>query len=397
MAMLDVLRDRIAAATSACDQLSEEHIWSAHGTLVWKAKRFVGAPSFYPVYQCEGSYSYSPLALILTKGRLVLNPLVQRAASDPEFLYYSGNETIDREITRVGGPLPRSSGEAVTDPDRYAEEIVRALNADLSAAQERHPTKRNVVLCGGKDSLNLLLAPWKRPVVALSAPPNYEHVREFVRANDLPHEVRQLDDPRDDAVIEQEILETCCRATLEHYRWGAHLVSIAREYQGELIYWKGQLGDTFMTPYWKAFCHPPAGLRRKVHRAYGLAEPLLPRGLRARVAHDVLEPYFRHTLWIRGAMFQGSHMSVIRNVANCLVLSAYHGAEMSRLLPRVDLFSAVTEDIRPRVGRLLLGREVRYPTANPGPAPSSFRRGLSHPDRLLELLAREGLPLERRL
>jgi hypothetical protein len=394
MAMLDALRERIAAATEVCDELTDERVWSAHGTVVWRASRFTGAPSFYPVYRWRDHYSYSPLALILAKGTLSLNPRVTSCASRPSFMYYPGSETIDREIERIGGPPLRASGRGVTESGEYAERMAAALRADLSAAQERHPDKRHVVLCGGKDSLNLLLGPWKRPVVALSAPPNFEHVRDFVRANDLPHEVRRLDDPRDDAVLEREILETCCRASLEHYRWGAHLQLIARELGGELIFWKGQVGDALTTPYWKTLCHPPSGARRKAHRAYVFAEPFVPAGLRRRIARDVLEPYFRRTLWIRCAMFQGSHMSVIRAVSDCLVLSGYHGREMTRLVREVDFTDAVPEDIRPRIGRLLLGRDVRYPSENPSPPPSQLRVGLSHPDRFLELLARERFPVQ---
>jgi hypothetical protein len=393
MAMLDELRERIAAATETCDELTEERVWSAHGTIVWRARRFVGTPSFYPIYRWNDCYSYSPLALIVVKEQLELNPLVTRCAARANFMYYPGNETIDREVTRIGGPSWRANGPLVTDPDEYAERMVAALRADLSAAQERHPDKRNIVLCGGKDSLNLLLVPWKRPVIALSAPPNFVHVREFVRANDLPHEVMELDDPRDEQVLEREILETCCRASLEHYRWGARLRQIARDHAGELIFWKGQVADALSTPYWKTLCHPPSGLRRKAHRAYVLGESLLPPALRRRIAENVLEPYFRETLWIRCAMFQGSHMSVIRAVADCLVLSGYHGREMSRLIHEVDFFSAVKSDIRPRIGRLLLGREVRYPSENPSPSPSTFRTGLSHPDKLLELLARASFPV----
>lgn len=394
MPMLDALRERVTAATEVCDELTEERVWEAHGPLVWQARRFVGAPSFYPIYRWRDRYSYSPLALLVAKGTLHWNPAVAGCAARPDFMYYSGNETIDREIERIGGPALRASGPGVTRADDYAERVAAALRADLSAGQERHPDKRHVVLCGGKDSLNLLLGPWKRPVLALSAPPNFEHVRDFVRANDLPHEVRRLDDPRDELVLEREILETCCRASLEHYRWGAHLQQIAREFGGELVFWKGQVGDALTTPYWKTLCHPPSGLRRKLQRAYVFAEGLAPAGLRRRIERDVLEPYFRRTLWIRCAMFQGSHMSVIRAVSDCLVLSGYHGREMTRLVREVDFFDAVPEDIRPRIGKLLLGREVRYPSENPSPPPSQLRVGLSHPDRFLALLARERFPVQ---
>ena len=39
---------------------------------------------------------------------------------------------------------------------------------DIERAQAAHPEVTHVVLCGGKDSLNMLLLPWRRPRSLLS-------------------------------------------------------------------------------------------------------------------------------------------------------------------------------------------------------------------------------------
>jgi len=71
-------------------------------------------------------------------------------------------------------------------------------------------------------------------------------------------------------------------------------------------------------------------------------------------------------------------MSMLRAVCGGLVLSAYHGQRVRSVVSAVDQRSAVRTDVRPEIGRELLGRPVIYPAANPSPPPSTLRTGLSH-------------------
>ncbi len=86
----------------------------------------------------------------------------------------------------------------------------------------------NIILCGGKDSLNLLLLPWKNPVVVASLHPNYPLVAEFIREHNLNCDLIELDDEYE-ADRDREILINCCRNDLAHCRWGGHLSAVSAQ------------------------------------------------------------------------------------------------------------------------------------------------------------------------
>jgi hypothetical protein len=56
-----------------------------------------------------------------------------------------------------------------------------------------HPGFASILLCEGKDSLNLSLLPWKNPVIVASASPIYNLVKAFTTDNDLSFDVISLD------------------------------------------------------------------------------------------------------------------------------------------------------------------------------------------------------------
>lgn len=390
--LVERLREQIARPLATAQTLDEGQIWRTQTGPVWRSEKYDGLPSFYPVYRYQENYSYSPLALILLKGRLALDPRVAAAPSKRGFLYYSGTETIDREIERLGGPV--RSTYRISDPHVYANRIANAMISDVTAAENANPGLTNIILCGGKDSLNLLLLPWTNPTLVASAPPNFEHVQRFVETNDLDLEVVPLHDEADPSVQRDEILANCCRLNLEHSRWGTDLVRLARDHQGRVVFWKGQLGDVYTTLKWKTITHPvgtPRSFALKVNKRAGI---YLPASLRRSISDRFVEPNFRHALWARSAMWQGAHVSLIRDLTDCVVLSGYHGPHMNEVFRDVDLDACVAEDVRPLVGRLLYGAPVRYPEANPSPPPSEFRADLCNPRKFLDALAELGVPVE---
>ena len=95
-------------------------------------------------------------------------------------------------------------------------------------------------------------------------------------------------------------------------------------------------------------------------------------------------------------MWQGTHMSFLRQLTGALTLSAYHGMEMRRVIEEVDLNRAVPYDIRPLIGELLYGGPVRYPADNHGPEPSMIRRGISQLQAFLDVLQCTGIPVNDR-
>jgi hypothetical protein len=360
------------------EELSGAQIWSETGGRIWRAKRFVGQPSFYPVYRMGDLYSHLPLHLVVARGHLRLDRRYANRTARSGWLYQSGSRTLDAEVDRVG--CPRFSTCSLTDRDEFVARVAEALRSDVSAMEGRHPGFRNLVLCGGRDSLNLLLLPWKNEVTVLSAPPNYDWVVRFVERNDLGYEVVPLEDTND-SLADSEILLNACRVDLEHCRWGFDLREVARRFEGRVVLWKGQLGDTFLTPFWKWYVHPPA--LRKLFRVPGVSRLTA----RTRLAQAI----FAWASYYRGAMWQGAHMSILRGLTDALVLSAYHGPAMCEVLSQVDLRTTVQEDVRPRIGARLRGGDVWYPEVNPGPEPSSMRRGRSDSGTFLGTARRAGL------
>jgi hypothetical protein len=370
------LMDKDTEFITTCDTLSGEDVWSTHDEgIVWKARKFIGSPSFYPVYRYEDFYSYSLLALILLKGSLEINRAYAQRIANPDRPYYPGNDTIDRRIVRVGGPL--APGFVIKDTDEYARKIAAAMTKDAAAAESCNPGCTNIILCGGKDSLNLLLLPWNNPVLVASAPPNYELVCDFVRDNGLKFNVIKLED-RNDSLLEMELLLNCCQNDLIHFRWGYHLKELTGRLNRKSIIWKGQLGSMLFMTDWKVYTDPPYVEPPIINRTFKwignrgkhtFNSWLQKSGVYQRIT-------FRN-LWRRGAMWQGTHMSFLRQLTDTLVLSGYHGSSVQEVVSKVDLNKAVQNDIRPLIGRYLHGGPVSYPAKNLTPPRSVIRQNAS--------------------
>lgn len=388
--MLPRLEDIVLRARE-CDTLTEEDIWLDPTTTIWRARRFVGSPRFYPVYQRGDRYSFAPIFLLADKRSVdVDDGFVERieVRKRSGTAYYSGTATIDREIHRLGGPTPFH--RSIFSPEEYATRFAEAMIADLGRVEAAHPTATHVVMCGGKDSLNLLLLPWKTPPLALSAAPNYALLRAFVADNRLAIECRELPD-QDRSILDLETLYNTCLSELTHCRWSGELRTLAAQHHGRLILWKGQVG-TFISPTWRNYMHYTDRLERVagylgawvVRAALRLGTRTLPEAQQRRLATN---------LWVRGAMMQGTHMALLRSLCDCLVLSAYHGPAVQQVISAVDLPSAVDHDIRPRIGQILHGRPVLYPQTNPDPPSSRFRAGRSDPRTWLALARASGLTI----
>lgn len=383
--------DDIPLRTRVCDTLSEADIWLDPTTTLWQARRFVGSPRFYPVYRRGDHYSFSPIFLLAHKRGVDLDRdfmavIARRTRSATA--YYSGTATIDREIERIGGPTPFD--RTIFRPDDYAARLAAAMIADTELVEAAHPGASHVILCGGKDSLNMLLLPWKGPVTALSAAPNFALVKEFIAANRLAIACHELRD-EDRSTLALEILYNTCLSELIHCRWSGELRALAAAHERRVIFWKGQVA-TFLTPSWRAYVH----YTDRVDRTIGYLESVVVRAA-LRLGWSELpaaqQRWVSDNLWLRGAMMQGTHMALLRALCGCLFLSGYHGPAVQAVVSAVDLPSCVARDIRPAVGRLLLGREVVYPEINPGPPESQFRRGRSDPASWLAVARAAGLPI----
>src|SRR3989338_790595 len=150
--------ETLKAEPVQCEELTEDQVWRDARTELWQARRFCGSPAFYPVYRWRDYYSYSPLTLLLKKGSLHLDPNVVRRMPLAGRNYLSSAGTLDSEIQRLGGPM--IPGFRIHTPEQYAQAIVEAMKKDVARIEAANPNYTNVILCGGKDSLNMLFFPF---------------------------------------------------------------------------------------------------------------------------------------------------------------------------------------------------------------------------------------------
>lgn len=370
--------------------LTEADLWRTNTHAIWRADTFEGRPHFYPIYRWRHYYSYSPFLLARLKGRVNLNPLCGAFISTAAVPYCPPDLLIDSEIHRLGKPLPFS--DSIKSREEFLARLSAAMINDVNAVEERHPGHTNFILCGGKDSLNGLLLNWRNPVVALSAEPNFELVREFIRANGLRVELVKLSDYLDEALLDREVAENFCRIDPQHGRWSPHLAKLAREAGGRAIFWTGFMGDFYLSPNWMKFTasrHPLYRQYRKRYRAWMRnVAPIRKLGWQYGVRTDMAR-----SLWTRGAAWQGAILGLYRSMTDCLTLSLYHGAETSAVLHAADLSAICFRDVRPALGHRLSGRELEYPRPNPGPPPSAFRAGLWSVPRFIQSLERFSVPV----
>ncbi len=368
--------------------LTEDMVWQEHGPLIWQADRFEGTPFFYNIYKFDNYYSYSPFALILKKNSLKINQVALDALSDEMFSNHNGNYTIDEEIAKIGAPHECSF--RYNNVDEYVSAIADGMVKDIELIEQKNPGKTNIIMCGGRDSMNLLLLPWKNPIIALSAKPNYPLVRKFIKDNNLDIPIRELKDPNDPVRLKSEALEACCRADLTHWRWGVDLCNVSDEYSKNAILWKGQLGDAYLTHDWKNFITPYVEPQRFFRRSYKKFSYLMPQFIHTIVGHH-FQPIVIQRVWEVCSSLQGGHMSFLRAIMDMLVLSGYHGPNVSKIIANADLGIVAQRDIRPLIGTKLLGREVNYPMENPHPKISEFRKDLHHAKLFADMLEEAGV------
>ena len=345
----------------------------------------IDTPHFAPQYRYGDHISYSPLNLILEKGYIKVNPKAVEFWSEPDRDFAPPGYFVDVEIERLG--QPHSFTKEIQSEETVVEALSAAMTEDMQLAEKTFPEHTNVVMCGGKDSLNLLLLPWTNPVLVVSADPNYPLVREFLKENGLSFDIIKLEDERN-VNLEKEILINCCRNNLSHCKWGGHLKEISTDYNKKVIFWKGQVGAALLNySSWRVYKYtsPQAGVSLFSHLS------LQPDGwieFLQRVRNKFLDPQqvLFEAHWKRGAHWQGAHMGFLHELTGAPVLSGYHGPNVTEIIKRIDHVNAVTKDIRPLIGDNLFGGKVAYPETNPGPKTSSIREGVSDVSTFLKTL-----------
>lgn len=365
-----------------CAELTETALWTHQDVILFQSPRFIGSPYFYPVYRAGDLYSWSLLSLIKHLKRAELNARLKDRVETSHFGFLPPEFPPFRNIERVGGPLTRLKTEFRTRSD-FVDAIAQAMIDDARLAFEKNPDHDHIVLVGGRDSLNLLLLPWEKGVIAASSPPNAKLVREFIERNALNVELIELSETEDDS-LDDEVLINCCRIGLQDARWGSQLRRIANSRDLPVVIWKGQMADAFLTPYWRKY-------RSQFFSEYGGKSPgRLRRGFEKLFPMAAQDAVFR-TMWVRGAMWQGVHTAIVRELTGCLTLSGYHGPRLTGVLQRSDLSRCVFDDVRPDIGKRLAKRDVWYPAENPSPKAWNHRRAANTIERWVQAAATQGV------
>lgn len=363
----------------------ENDLWLRHDDAVVTTDRWTDPSCFLPVYRCGDDYSYHPLPLIRRHGGLDWNAAAADAVDARKFRYPHDDRTLDRRVTRIGGPLsceakPYGCDEAI---DRLAEAMIGHRRRVTAA----NPDAEHVVLTGGADSLNLLLIDGGRNTIAASAEPNFPLVQQFVRRNGLDIDVVRLDDDADEEQMRHEIRCTFGLVRYDDIRWGTSMRRIADASRRPVVFWQGSMGGTLLGGRSARYCRSVYRYRTFSERYLRSSRPRLWRGSGRR---DLARRQrLSDALWLRGAHWQGGSHAVLRAICGALVASGYHGPDTYDVLARLPLVPTGS-DWRPALGRRLAGGEVWYPDANPFPPQSARRIGRQSSEILRRLLMGSG-------
>lgn len=357
--------------------LNISQMWYGDFDAVYRADSFQGEEYFYPIYRYENYYSLSPLKLIELKGKINFNKKILNYCKDGIIdSYLPPNVFIDKDIVRISRVI--KTKKLIGTEVSFIQHVKDALIKDIRIIEEKHPDAVIGVLAGGKDSLNLLLLPWKNETLALSAYPNYPLVKEFCDQNGGRIRVIEISGESSDTQSMREIdcKENCCRIGLQDVRWTLSIIQlkekIKKDQNKELVIITGSLGDVFLTPNYKTY--------QSIHNNF--QRRLINRFTKNRIFSE---------FHLRGAQWQGCYHGILRGSAGIANYSAYHGPNMIEVLKKVNLKNSVKRDVRPQLGYLLKGEKVHYPVENPSPPSWNKRKEYSRIERFIDLMEADNI------
>jgi len=358
----------------------------------------LNAPHFAPLYKYNDMYDTSLINLIKAKGYINFNKEVEYFINNDKWLYLPSNYLIDNEIERIKPDFNLTN--KISSYDEFMVTLKEAIIKDIKKAENDFKGYLNVIMCGGKDSLNLLLLPWENPVLVVSAMPNYLLVKQFIKDNGLNYKVIELIDKKPD--INKEILINCCRLNLHmSCAWHKHLEEIATENDKKVIFWVGQLGDLLLVkPGWinKTNTYPFLGCGFNYYKFYNtitknIDTQRIRESVKFRIGNHLIDTkkIFFKLLWKKYAHLQGVHMGIINEHTGAPVLSGYHGKNCWNVFTNTDYERVITRDLRSDFGRFLFNKTVIYPETNPSPGPYFQRKHISDTQSFLNAIQDVGI------
>ncbi|MBF0473691.1 MAG: hypothetical protein HQK91_09730 [Nitrospirae bacterium] len=318
---------------------------------IYKAKTVRADNYLYPMYFYKDGDTFvvstSVYALINYKGRFIRNPKFQTTTyARATYL------TIDKEINRVR-TTPRRSSLEIIDKDVIVDLGVKLIQKYITEIETLYPDRVHIVLMGGKDSQNIVLAKRKSKWIVFSSYPNAPLNEKYILDNKIEIErFVSVSNDTENSLLKQEIMASDLYYNITHFRWTKALKDLVSEYNGKAILWLGTDGD---------------GIFKK------------------NANHREKDYYARHELGV--GMSMGIQHQVIKNILNIPVISPYQSpAFLDELFFKFDpYFVRKHLETRHEIGEKFLGRPVIYPEENPEPEMWDRNRTIALPSYINQL------------
>jgi hypothetical protein len=299
------------------------------------------------------------------------NPAIQKIKSltpasikaslwDPHHSRYDSWETIDKRVSKLSpfesiGSVQKTTAIepdfSINNLDEYLDKSAHFLRKSIHDIEKAYPHKKQIILMGGKDSQLISLVPklnesnW----YIFSAEPNHTLIQDWVSSNKIHATKIFAHDGRNEETMDDFKKKLICGDLYTnpiHIRYAPTLKKIAQEFNNECIFWLGSMPRG-------------ASLYDGTHHKY---DPSKKR-----------EQFFNIHLNSFPA-WQGNIHQTYSNFTECPFLSPYYLQDMwLEVYAHLDpLIITEGHDWRPRLGEILAGRKISWPTQNPGPIPYSY-------------------------
>jgi hypothetical protein len=349
---------------------------------IYRTKRIVADNYLYPVYFLKEQDTYlvstSVYSLIGYKKRFIRNPGFQTT-----FFFRPTFLTIDQEVMRARTEHRRSTLE-LTQAEEIVELAAKLIQDYVTEIEVRFPGYVHILLMGGKDSENIILTKRKERWVVLSGEPNAPLNEQFIETNSINVEkFVAAPNLHENALLRKEIIASDCFYDVNAFRYVERIYDLVREHNGKVVLWMGSSGETIFS-YWGEFhrCNDYfAKYIFYVGMAMGIWHQLYKNLFNIPVLSPYQSPRFLDELFYRFDPY-------IVEQANSHRFAPYF---LDRGDGRQVEYHGV--DLRPEIGRILLGRPVIYPCENPGPSQSGRNRHLSIPIYISQLRC-DGIPCQ---
>jgi hypothetical protein len=285
---------------------------------------------------------------------------VKRIMWDSHYSAHISCETIDARVRKLKPFESVSFGNekigidfdyAITDMDEFLEKTALYLRKSINDIEEAYPDKKHIILMGGKDSQLISLIPklndsnW----YVFSAEPNYSIVKDWIKQNNISVKKIFMHDGRNEEKMVDYKKKVRCSdlyTNLIHIRYAPSLERIADEFDHECVFWLGSMPRR-------------ASLYDGGYRKPGTS-----------IGRD--EFFNVHLNTFPG--WQGNIQQTYSNYIGCPFLTPYYLKDIwfnvnAHLDPDIIVAG---QDYRPQLGELLAGREISWPTQNPGPEPYKY-------------------------